>query len=153
MERRWSARWWASPLCAWCLSGCALGDAPLEEVDPEAIPAQVTWDDHVAPLMDRYCAGCHSEELVSGAPEGLDYRRYAFARCTFEEIEEVTLQEGSMPPGGARRLTGEDKAVLRRWASQGFARGLDAQGRPRQEAVSCQGIGEEDGDDDDDDRD
>lgn len=133
-------------------SGCAFGDAPLEEVDPDAIPATVTWDDHVAPIMDRYCAGCHSDEITSGAAEGLDYSRYDYTRCTFEEVDETTLEEGSMPPGGARRLDGWDKAVLRRWEAQGFPQALDANGQPVRGAVDCSrledGDDEEEGDDD-----
>lgn len=130
------------------LLGCGLGDAPLEEVDPEAIPPVVTWEDHVAPLMDRYCTGCHSAEIVSGAAEGLDYSRLDYTRCTFEEVAEVALEEGSMPPGGARRLDGLDKAMLRRWSAQGYPRALRPDGSALLEPVDCRLV--EDGDSDDD---
>lgn len=140
-----------SLLCATLLgvalptASCALGEGTLEEVDPESIPAVVTWDDHVAPLMERYCAGCHSDDVAVPAA-GIAYDSREQTACDFEEIEEVIFEHGSMPPGGARRLDGWDRAVLLRWADQGFPRAVDAAGAIVPSALDCHDVRREDDD-------
>lgn len=129
------------------LGGCALGDGTLEEVDPASLPPVVTWDDHIAPLLDRYCATCHSEAAGPGTVEGYDYGSLGGSICGFEGVEETLFEEASMPPGAAPRPDARQEALLRRWQAQGFFERLDAAGRGvRPGPINCRQFGE--GDDD-----
>lgn len=133
------------------LAGCALGEGTIEEVDPASLPPVVTWDEHIAPLLDRYCATCHSEATDFGAAEGYDYGSLAGAICGFEGLEETLFEEVSMPPGAAPWPDGRQEALLRRWRAQGFPERLDAQGRGvRPGAFNCADF-DDDSDEGDDD--
>lgn len=135
---RASAAWACGLACAWLAAGCAQGDKTLEEVDPASLPQTVTWEQHIDPLLDRYCASCHSDEASVGRLEGYEYGLFEGSVCGYEGVEETLFEEGNMPPGGAPRPDGRQMALLRRWASQGFPQRLDANGQAvRPGAIDC----------------
>lgn len=121
------------------LIGCGFGTQTLEEVDPDAIPANPTYSEHVAPILDFYCVACHDPngqvgalgddkrkdsfyglEDDDGGEDGIDLTNFAAVVDEFDDIEGTILLR-EMPPGGARRLTAREEAILSRWADQGFA--------------------------------
>lgn len=98
----------------------ACGDlGTLDEVDPEAAPATPTWDEHVAPIVDQYCANCHGDSAQFGPAEG-----YVVETCTqvkrgWRSFASTTFDSKSMPPGAAPRPTSSELLTLQRWHDQG----------------------------------
>lgn len=101
-------------------AACGLGDASLEEVDPAAIPAVVTYSQHIQPRVEYYCVSCHNPDGPLGNAGGWDLSSYLLVRAAYLSIEQTALTERNMPPGGARRLSAEDAAIFRRWRDSGF---------------------------------
>ena len=116
---RYWALWGAVALLA---TSCGLGDERIEEVDPDAIPATVTYTAHIRPRLDYYCVGCHHPDGPHGKAGGFDFSTYELVRATSSSIERVAFEEKIMPPGGARRMSALDGAIFRRWMRQGFVR-------------------------------
>lgn len=109
----------------------------------DGLPAEVTYEAHVAPILDRHCVRCHSEAGSLYAGVGVDeYRNARSSRirsvCTAVSAEVVatygdTLASasqpelgpcadwavGSMPPGAKLRLSGQEQELLARWVAQG----------------------------------
>jgi hypothetical protein len=102
------------------LAGCGMGDELLEEIDPFAVPATVTYDDHIRPRMEYYCVACHHPGGPLGTAGGWDFSSYELVKASFETIQFVTFVERRMPPGAARRMDGRDRAFFSRWKSSGF---------------------------------
>jgi len=100
-------------------SGCAFGDAPLEEVDPEAAPAQPTWSEHVAPILDFYCNACHSPDALLGELGGFGYDTCAKAKRGWGPLWQTAAEDRTMPPGGAQRILPWELLTLERWRAQG----------------------------------
>ncbi|MCA9668430.1 MAG: hypothetical protein KC503_22720 [Myxococcales bacterium] len=108
----------ASLVCL-CTAGC--GAADLADIDPAAIPEQPTYDGDVRPMMAYYCVGCHAPKTQLGPNlSGYDYSSYSGVIAGFSGIEETVFVAGNMPPGGARKLTLYEQAVLARWQENGF---------------------------------
>ncbi|MEZ5065863.1 MAG: hypothetical protein R3B81_14105 [bacterium] len=93
--------------------GCASGDSPLDVIDPEAVPAEPTWDQANA-ILQLECAPCHR-----AGDEEQDFESCAGIRRNLSGISDTALDGNSMPPGAWPRLTSEQKLLLRRWISQG----------------------------------
>lgn len=125
--------------------GC--GGGPIEEVDPGAVPSAPSWNEHVRPLLDRYCQSCHSGQTLGGAPHGYDFVSYELVVCEWDELAKVMLEERSMPPGGARRPDARELATLERWASQGFS---FEEGSPAPLPMNCDILDDESEDEDED---
>lgn len=115
--RRWTH------ILVWVVGLLSCGGDPIEVVDPASIPANPTWVDDVAPLLDRYCQSCHSADTLGGAPDGLDFRSYDRTVCEWGDVYETVLRDRSMPPAGAQRPTARELALLERWGDQGQPRG------------------------------
>jgi uncharacterized membrane protein len=117
---------------AWSCDGS--GDLPLDQVDPDAAPANPTYDQVFAILHNR-CVSCHTGSDDDGGDDGgggyaLVPRRVitgdvepdledcieivAFRDDILEQIELNT-----MPPGAMPRLTSEQKLLIRRWVDNG----------------------------------
>jgi len=97
---------------------------------------QVTWNQEIAPLVNRKCASCHQPGGI--APMSLtDYQSaLPYAGKMLQQVE-----AGTMPPWGARttdectpafgfkddpRLTGDEQALLAAWLDQGALEGPPA---------------------------
>jgi uncharacterized membrane protein len=109
-------------------AACSSGDRSLEEVDPNAVSANPTYDQVFAIIHNR-CNMCHTSD--SGG-EGNDAFRLTldhsgvmapFTTCTdivaerFSILERV--QDNTMPPGVMPRLSSEDKLLIQRWVENG----------------------------------
>jgi thiol-disulfide isomerase/thioredoxin/mono/diheme cytochrome c family protein len=105
----------------------ATTDGPGAELAP--VPAgDLTFNEHVAPILHRNCAECHREGQV-GPMALLDYDD---AKGWAPTIAEVTGQ-GRMPPWHAdprfghfveeRRITDTERAILAGWAEAGAKEG------------------------------
>ena len=102
------------------VTGCGLGDGDLAEVDPAALPAKVTYADHIKPRMEYYCVACHNPDSSLGNAGGWDFSGYKLVRASYASIARAAFTRLTMPPGGARKLTAEDIAFFHRWAALGF---------------------------------
>lgn len=94
---------------------------------------EVTWHEHVAPLVAERCAGCHTDGTI--APFSLDSYESA---APLASAMSAAVDAGRMPPWLAQdtddcqpllpwrddlRLTDEEKALLRDWAEAGAPEG------------------------------
>ena len=99
------------------------------------LPADVTFSEHVSPIVYGNCAVCHRV----GESGPFELTRYEEVRSHCRQIAEVTAS-GYMPPWlpgpgthafvGSRRLDPREIALLDRWADQGCP-----QGDPTQQAA------------------
>ncbi len=100
------------------LAGC-LGDATLDEIDPEAAPAEPTYEAHIEPIMIEKCISCHAPDANVGELEGIGLDECEKVQDNLEIVSEMIFEKNSMPPGGMLRLTSEEKLTLQRWFDQG----------------------------------
>ncbi len=100
------------------LAGCDAGTGTLDQVDPDAIPAQPTWSAPVEQVFDLYCNGCHSEAAQTGALEGYAYDTCATAKRGRGETLEV-MRGGTMPPPTGLLMPAAARLTLERWFAQG----------------------------------
>lgn len=105
------------------------GDLPLDQVDPEAAPANPTYD-QVFTILHNRCVTCHTGE---GEDEGefVTLRERATtgdAEPDLSDCVEIValrddilqqVEENTMPPGAMPRLTNEQKLTIRRWVENG----------------------------------
>jgi uncharacterized membrane protein len=115
-------------LAAAAFAGCGgSGDLPLDQVDPDAVPANPTYD-QVFAVLDNKCVMCHT-----GGDEGEDEGGYATATAgdtepdlsdcaqivaqRFDILDQVVAN--TMPPGAMPRLTSEQKLLISRWVENG----------------------------------
>jgi hypothetical protein len=98
------------------ISACAFGSQSFDEVAPDAIPAVVTYNEHIQPIMSFYCTSCHGE----GRTFDIDLTNEGELLDECDDVGEQ-VRSGEMPPGGARRLTSLDDALLSQWIGQGCA--------------------------------
>jgi mono/diheme cytochrome c family protein len=93
-----------------------------------ALPAKVTFNEHVAPILYQNCATCHRPNEIGPFP----LTSYEDAKKRVRQIVEVTGSR-QMPPWHAdaaspamsndRRLTAAQIATLARWQEQGAPEG------------------------------
>lgn len=108
------------------------GDLPLDQVDPEAAPADPTYDQVFAILHNR-CVACHTGDGDEDEDEG-DYatlRERATMGDTEPDLSDCVeivayrddileqIEANTMPPGAMPRLTNEQKLIIRRWVDNG----------------------------------
>jgi len=119
----------ASLPALWVLSACGAGDRPLAVVDPEAVPAEPTYE-QVAAILDRSCVPCHhsarNEPLVGvstlreeGEDDSVPYDDCDSIVHGVEGILRTAVDGSSMPPGAWPRLDEYERLVIRRWADRG----------------------------------
>lgn len=106
-------------LAAALLTACGDGTLPLEEVDPDAAPAEPSWSAHVEPILQFHCVACHDPDGPIGAEDGKAFDTCDATRRNWRDLEEAVFEEGSMPPGGAMRLQSYELLILQRWHDQG----------------------------------
>ncbi|MFK7850499.1 MAG: DUF1553 domain-containing protein [Akkermansiaceae bacterium] len=139
------------PLCALFI-GCG-EDSVVFEVEPEGdakpagasgnpamiLPDEVSFNEHIQPILSEYCYHCHGPDAGTRAPEKeplrLDIEEEAFAVRDFgapviikgkpEESELVALIRSKdkaevMPPPESHKVMGEREiALLEKWIEQG----------------------------------
>jgi len=119
------------------VDGCLIEYASLRSL-PASVPDQVTFHQHIAPLLQKHCQECHRPGTV--APFSLISYRDVTAHA--ETIAEVVRQQ-RMPPAFASRRHGEfvnrlgmsddERALIRAWVAHGTPQGDPAQAPPPRE--------------------
>ena len=119
------------------VDGCLIEFDALAAL-PAAVPKEVTYSRHVAPILAKHCQECHRPE--TSAPFSL--LSFKDARDHAETIAEVVRQE-RMPPAfcsweqtqivNARRLSDAEKALVLAWAKGGKLEGDPSELPPRRE--------------------
>lgn len=114
-----------------CVIGCS-DESPVPDEDFD-LPDTVTWHEHIHPLVQAKCVGCHQEGAI--APMALD--TYDLARM-WSRQSAAAIEANVMPPWGARNtdectlpgefkddvsLSDEEKALYARWLEQGTPEG------------------------------
>lgn len=109
------------------VDGCLIEFDALTAL-PAAVPRDVTYCEHVAPILARHCQECHRPE--TSAPFSL--LSYRDARDHAATLAEVVRQE-RMPPAfasrepadivNARRLTAQEQALILAWVKNGQSEG------------------------------
>jgi uncharacterized membrane protein len=138
----------AATLILLTLFACGSGTGPLAVVDPEAAPAQPTYEE-VALILERHCLTCHGgsparaplasahSDLLETRPgdsravtpaaaadgdeddESTDYSSCAGIQAGLDGILDTAVHGNSMPPGALPRLTQVERLVISRWIDQG----------------------------------
>jgi uncharacterized membrane protein len=93
--------------------GCASGDRPLAEVDPNAVPQSTTYD-QVFSIIQRECLPCHDR---GGEEPPFDTCEHVVEN--FDDLFEQVFEKNAMPPGAWPRLSSEERLVLIRWNGEG----------------------------------
>ena len=89
---------------------------PAEEVT-EVAGKSITYLKDVRPIMEKYCFGCHDEDLQRGGVQ-LDNLNPDFVDGPDAESWHTALDQinaGAMPPEGKRRYTDEERRILVDW--------------------------------------
>ncbi|HZN33544.1 MAG TPA: hypothetical protein VFB80_06985, partial [Pirellulaceae bacterium] len=122
------------------VDGCLIEFDALAAL-PAAVPKEVTYTRHVAPILAKHCQECHRPE--TSAPFSL--LSFKDARDHAETLAEVVRQE-RMPPAfasreqtqivNARRLSDQERALLLAWARSGKLEGDPSELPPPREFAS-----------------
>ena len=116
------------------------------DLDTGDVPAEVTYTEHVQPLMQAWCVRCHDSEGQMDGGVALDsylgvygtrvkttcvtvgqdvVDAYADVLLPFAGQQDLAACEGwkvgSMPPGAQPHLVLADQVTLARWVEQGGA--------------------------------
>ena len=114
-------------------AACGLGEQGIADVAGDSIPARPTYEAHAKPILQFYCASCHTYALKPGESylkdqedecddDKLDYSGYDGSVTCFQGVVETVFDESSMPPGAAPRIRPREQVILRRWQQAGFPR-------------------------------
>jgi len=116
---------------AWATLG--LGTVVALAAGCQSTSDEVTWHQHIAPLVTAKCQGCHSEGGI--APFSVE--TYTSARKWAVKMN-TSIQDGTMPPWSANdtdecthpapfkddlRLTEDEKALFQQWLDDGKLEG------------------------------
>lgn len=112
--------------------------------EPSPPQKEVTYAEHIAPLLKKHCADCHRPDTA--AP--FELRTYHDAVAQADMIAEV-VREQRMPPwyGSAkfphfvnrRGLTADERATVLQWVRTGKVRGDDSKTIPPQVSSNVSG--------------
>ncbi len=120
--------------------GCGgSGDLPLDQVDPQAVSEDPTYD-QVFAILHNNCVSCHDsggdddddddDDGGYGIAPGTKTRIVADDSPDLTDCVEIValrddileqIEENLMPPGAMPRLTSEQKLTIRRWIDNGAA--------------------------------
>jgi len=108
-------------LSVWACSN----DSTSDLVDPQRLPDNVTYAEHVKPIIDNNCIRCHNQPPVNGAPMPLTTYEFAADAITHrplvEKISKPNGAPGLMPFGGPR-LPQRSIDIIKKWQAQGLQR-------------------------------
>lgn len=89
--------------------------------DASVSDGPITYTEHIKPILDRSCVGCHSSELQGkdrkGATLGVDFDTYQASKDSASAAS-ARIQSGSMPPAGP--LAGAEKTLFEDWIDDGL---------------------------------
>lgn len=102
------------------VTGCS-SNSPDDLEGP--IPANVTYSEHIRPIIETNCIGCHQEPPVNGAPMSLNnlekVKEAVLSRGLIDRISRAQGTEGMMPNGGTR-LPQTKIDIIVKWRDQEF---------------------------------
>ena len=91
----------------------------IEEMDDSDLPEQVTYGEHIRPILEQHCTMCHALNIQGadrqGAPVGVDLDTYQRA-MEWSERSNMRIQGGTMPPSGG--LSSYDRSLFQKWIDQ-----------------------------------
>jgi uncharacterized membrane protein len=100
---------------------CGTKNDSVGGLPEDGLPDTVTYTEHIRPLLEASCTGCHASTLHganrNGAPTGVDFETYARAAQSAERGN-ARIQAGSMPPSGG--VGSNDRALFQKWVDQGL---------------------------------
>jgi uncharacterized membrane protein len=121
-------RWFVAGVLVAGLSACdGSGDLPLDQVDPEAVPAHPTYE-QVYAVLDNRCVMCHTGDGDEGDEDGYAPARVSDVEPDLSDCSQIVsmrfdildqVEANTMPPGAMPRLTSEQKLLIRRWVENG----------------------------------
>ena len=97
-----------------------MGSGTINEIDPGALPATVTYEAHLKPLLAKHCTECHSSDGRFGIQDGYDYGTYALSVAYYAALKQAAIDEKSMPPGTKERLSSLEAALVLKWQTDGL---------------------------------
>jgi len=101
------------------LAGVALGSCskPSCQNDlPTACPSPApTFSADVAPLIQKYCAGCHSADGEEPKPLLVNYDSVTGSMDSTARMVETQLVQCNMPPSDHPQLTSEERQTILGW--------------------------------------
>ena len=102
--------------------GCGDKADPIIESDTDIeFSATVTYEEHVKPIMEASCTGCHATTKQgperSGAPAGVNLDNFQVVKESSERSN-ARIQGGTMPPYGS--VDGNGKATFQQWIDDGM---------------------------------
>jgi uncharacterized membrane protein len=107
-------------LAALCLVACKEKRDPFTDGGQQQLPDTVSYTDHIQPLLEGHCTGCHASYRQgadrNGAPVGIDLDTYSDAVASAERAN-ARIQAGTMPPSGG--LSDYERGLFQRWVDQG----------------------------------
>ena len=99
------------------LAGCS---KPAAQSCPNDLPAACpspapTFSADVAPLIQKYCAGCHSADGEEPNPLLVSYDSITGSMDATARMVETQLVQCNMPPAGQPQLTAEERQTILGW--------------------------------------
>lgn len=92
----------------------------------DTVPDAPSYDEHVATILDRYCAGCHTDPPAGGAPDYFRLDQYAAdgdLGGAFDMAARIDARAGgtntTMPPSGNPAPTQVERDTLAAWVADG----------------------------------
>jgi len=100
------------------VGGCGEKQDPI---GPGAdIEGEVTYGEHIMPILDANCISCHAADKQgaarNGAPVGVDCDSYEDAAASADRAN-AQIQSGAMPVGG--ELSDLERSLFQAWVDQG----------------------------------
>lgn len=117
------------------LAACPGFGAKTTGTGSTEVPENPTYVDHAGPVLDTYCAPCHTSPPGGGAPDYFRLDQYdgdgdvdgAFAMASRVEAR-ATGDSPTMPPSYATQPSDVDRAILAGWVADGAPHGGDTGG-------------------------
>lgn len=107
-----------------CLAACggggggsntlSTGDTVTPQEGDNLNGQMLSFEDHVEPIMQAKCTGCHNSGDNPLAPFSLEGAELA---NSFKSAINFAIESGAMPPAGTQQLTASDQAKILAWSS------------------------------------
>ena len=104
------------------IASCS-NSSPADLVDATPLPAVVSYDANVKPIIDANCVSCHTSVYGNSSP--YSFNNYTTVRQSAENgelIQRINRQPSDfmlMPQGGPK-LPQNKIDIIQRWIDQGF---------------------------------
>lgn len=95
-----------------------IGNSSFEEIAPEAFPQPVSYQEHIAPIVEHYCASCHSENATKSVYP--HFNSYQILKVLWPSFKKAALVELTMPLGGKERVPPFERELLLKWEDENF---------------------------------